>query len=93
MSWNSSTSTYRNRAWISARAADGSETVLWEGGDPTTEAPKDLVVKPAKAAETRTIRIYLDSKSKSGWNEIDAVGVHPCVGERSAPAGKIYTGD
>jgi len=40
----------------------------------------------------RAVRITVDSPAVPGWNEIDAVGVHPCVGEKTAPAGKVYTG-
>jgi len=41
----------------------------------------------------RALRITVDSPAVPGWNEIDAVGVHPCVGERSAVTGKIYTAE
>lgn len=55
---------------------DGEEKVLWEGEDPTTTVPAEFVVRPeedAKDVTSRTIRIYLDTSRKPGWNEIDAV--------------------
>jgi hypothetical protein len=37
------------------------------------------------------LRLTVDSPAVPGWNEIDAVGVFPCVDDRSAPAGKVWT--
>ncbi|MBI4028622.1 MAG: hypothetical protein HY360_26785 [Verrucomicrobia bacterium] len=52
---------------------DDEEHRLWEGQDPTSEAPADFVAPVTEDVVTRVVKIYLDTKRKSGWNEIDAV--------------------
>ncbi len=49
------------------------ERTLWEGQDPTTEAPADFTVKVKGNVVTKSIKIYLDTTRRHGWNEIDAV--------------------
>jgi len=49
------------------------EVVLWEGEDPTEEAPAEFVVEAGADAVSSKIRVYLDSMAVPGWNEIDAV--------------------
>jgi len=60
---------------VSALADGGREVLLWEGRDPTAEAPGDLVVEvpEAKRVEAKSVKIYLDTRLVPGWNEIDAV--------------------
>jgi enterochelin esterase-like enzyme len=54
---------------------------LWKGKDSTTEAPGVLDVPvPPSEFTTRVIRIWIDSASVKGWNEIDAVQL---IGEPS----------
>ncbi|MEM7390722.1 MAG: hypothetical protein AAF492_00120 [Verrucomicrobiota bacterium] len=49
----------------------------WQGRDPTDKSPQWFEVRPtekeALTFPTRRVRITLDTKSVSGWNEIDAV--------------------
>ena len=52
---------------------DGKERVLWEGRDPTAEAPADFVVKAQGDVVGKSMKVYLDSNRVEGWNEIDAV--------------------
>jgi len=47
--------------------------VLREGFDPTIDAPADFVVKAEGDVVSKSIKIYLDTTRKDGWNEIDAV--------------------
>ena len=59
---------------ITTFQADGQEVVFWEGEQP----PKDEVevfevVAKGEAPRTQKIKLYFDTKRKSGWNEIDAV--------------------
>jgi hypothetical protein len=58
---------------VVAIADDNTEVVLWEGEDPTREAPSDFVATPQVQARARQIRVTLDSDRVRGWNEIDAV--------------------
>jgi hypothetical protein len=55
---------------------DGSEVELWRGKDPS--AGKDQgtsVLTVKKPMLTNRVKLYLDSKAVTGWNEIDAVGI------------------
>ena len=59
---------------ITTFQAGGHEVVFWEGEQP----PKDEVevfevVAKGEAPRTQKIKLYFDTKRKSGWNEIDAV--------------------
>ncbi|MBN1587888.1 MAG: VWA domain-containing protein [Pirellulales bacterium] len=67
---------------VVAVADDGSEQVLWRGQDPTSTAPTDFVVRPNGAAACKTIRVYLDTTRRAGWNEIDAVELIGADGSR-----------
>ena len=58
---------------ISATLEDGASSLLWEGDDPTTEAPSDFVVRPEREVATRAILIELDTSRRPGWNAVDAV--------------------
>ena len=53
--------------------ASDDDVLIWEGDDPTRQAPTDLVVKPKGKVFTNRIRIELDTTRVPGWNEIDAV--------------------
>jgi len=67
---------------VVAVGADGAEVALWEGDDPTTEAPGEFVVQGAEPVQTRCVRIYLDTSHEPGWNEIDAVELVGADGAR-----------
>jgi hypothetical protein len=58
---------------VTAVADDGTQTTLWEGKDPTTEAPGAFAVPVQGEVTARRIKVYLDSPAVPGWNEIDAV--------------------
>lgn len=58
---------------VAALLGDGTEVVLWEGEDPTTAAPEDFVVQVQAEVQARSVKVYLDTDRKNGWNEIDAV--------------------
>jgi hypothetical protein len=66
------------------------EVVLWEGQDPTREAPGVFAVPVQGEVTAQRIKVYLDSPAVSGWNEIDAVelvgkdGTHQWAKQASA---------
>jgi hypothetical protein len=62
---------------VTAFRLDGEEVELWKGQDPTTPDNEMGVSEiPVKAKfKTNRIKLYIDSKSVPGWNEIDAVGL------------------
>src|SRR3954468_22658631 len=53
---------------------DGRESLIWEGSEPPAQAPVDRSFLPKFGnVQARSVKIYLDTKKVSGWNEIDAV--------------------
>lgn len=58
---------------VAAILQDGKERVLWEGFDPTADAPADFAVQVDGDIVGKSIKVYLDTTQKEGWNEIDAV--------------------
>jgi hypothetical protein len=58
---------------VTALLDDDTEVALWEGQDPTTQTPGELVVPVEADVQARRIKLYLDSAGHPGWNEIDAV--------------------
>ncbi len=56
---------------------DGEEVEVWKGVDPTpTDSGQGVSEIPVKVNfKTNRVKIYLDSPSVPGWNEIDAVGL------------------
>jgi len=70
---------------VTAIGADGKETELWSGADPTpVGSEKGISVIPIRpASELSRIRVYLDSQKVPGWNEIDAVGLVDEAGQTS----------
>src|SRR5581483_11192341 len=53
------------------------EVELWKGQDPTpTDAGMGVSEIPVKVTfTTNRVKLYIDSPSVPGWNEIDAVGL------------------
>jgi len=68
---------------ITAFDEDGTEHIAWEGEDPTPrDQPRGVSVFPVKLAfPTKRIKVYIDSVSVPGWNEIDAVGLRNAEGQ------------
>jgi hypothetical protein len=62
---------------VTAFKPDGEEVELWKGTDPTpTDAGIGVSEIPVKVTfKTNRVKIYIDSPSVPGWNEIDAVGL------------------
>ena len=69
--------TYNPGAIVRIEAdANGRWVALWEGDDPTTGCPGNLVVGVgSRAFVLSTLRVVLDCSKVPGWNEIDAIGV------------------
>lgn len=70
------------------------EVVLWEGQDPTREAPGLFAVPVRGEVVAKSVKVYLDSPRVPGWNEIDAVELVGKDGSRqwarSATASSTY---
>jgi hypothetical protein len=62
---------------VTAFKPDGEEVELWKGNDPTpTDSGIGVSEIPVKVNfKTNRVKLYIDSPSVPGWNEIDAVGV------------------
>ncbi|MBM3473300.1 MAG: hypothetical protein FJX75_08545 [Armatimonadetes bacterium] len=58
---------------VTAMLDDGTEVPLWEGDDPTTVTPGELLVTVEGNAQAKRVKVYIDSPTHPGWNEIDAV--------------------
>ena len=56
---------------------DGEEVTVWEGEDPTDQSKSMGVSKIPIDVDfaVNRVKLYLDSPSVPGWNEIDAVGL------------------
>jgi len=62
--------------------ADGRWETVWSGVSPTTRGPFHVDFAATGAPVTR-VRVVLDTKLQSGWNEIDAVAL-------SGPGGRAF---
>ena len=62
---------------VSVFDADGKETRVWSGADPTSrECEKGVSAIPFQTSfAVARVRLYIDSPKVGGWNEIDAVGL------------------
>ena len=60
---------------VEALDADGNYHIVWRGQDPTRESPGVFEVPYDLSFATDSVRITLDTRRVSGWNEIDAVGL------------------
>ena len=56
---------------------DGTEVEVWKGKDPTpVGSQRGISVIPFRVNfKTNRVKLYINSKSVGGWNEIDAVGL------------------
>ncbi len=58
---------------VSASLEDGVSFLLWEGDDPTVQAPSSFVVRTDREVVARTILVEMDTARRPGWSAIDAV--------------------
>jgi len=58
---------------VTAVLDDDTEVTLWEGADPTTTTPGELLVAVEANVQAKRVKVYIDSPNYPGWNEIDAV--------------------
>jgi hypothetical protein len=56
-----------------ASQEDSVSFLLWEGSDPTTQAPSSFVVRTDREVVARTILVEMDTARRPGWSAIDAV--------------------
>lgn len=68
---------------VSVFKLDGTEVEVWKGEDPTQpDAGHGISVIPIKVDfKVNRVKVYLDSPSFPGWNEIDAVGMQDSSGQ------------
>ena len=67
---------------ITAFGLDGREEEIWAGRDNPLQGALFINQKNfPRAFKTNRIKLYLDSKSVPGWNEIDAVGLTDKAGK------------
>ena len=57
--------------------SSGEEVVGWKGTDPTPQTNDRgvSIIPVAIPFKTQRVKLYIDSASVAGWNEIDAVGM------------------
>ena len=83
---------------VTAYTKSGMAAELWAGKDPTpTTAARGISrVKVDPGFKLKRIRIHLNSKAVSGWNEIDAVGLKDKAGKThwaiASKASSTYSG-
>ncbi len=58
---------------VSASLEDGVSFLLWEGDDPTVQAPSSFVVRTDREVVARAILVEMDTARRPGWSAIDAV--------------------
>jgi hypothetical protein len=58
---------------IAAVLPNGGEVLLWQGTEPTAQAPVDTSFSLPPGVTASSVKIYLDRTRVPGWNEIDAV--------------------
>jgi hypothetical protein len=70
-----------------AAVVAGEEVILWEGTEPIRPAPAVFSVEALEVVTADTIKVYLDTRRVSGWNEIDAVELVATSGASQFAAG------
>lgn len=66
---------------------DGTSSVLWEGRDPTAQAPEDFTILVVAEVVGQSVLIELDTARRTGWNAIDAVELVGRDGSRQWASG------
>lgn len=78
---------------VSVFKLDGEEVVVWQGRDPVNAQGLSEISLEVDFPTSR-VKVYLDSRNVSGWNEIDAVGLQNADGKvqwaRAAEASTTY---
>lgn len=78
---------------VSVFKLDGEEVVVWQGRDPVN-AQGVAEISLEVDFPTNRVKLYLDSRNVSGWNEIDAVGLQNADGKvqwaRAVDASSTY---
>jgi len=78
---------------ITAFRLNGEEVTVWHGRDPVNAQGVAEIALEVDFPTSR-IKLYMDSKNVSGWNEIDAVGLKDADGKvqwaRAAEASTTY---
>jgi len=57
---------------VSAFLANGTEVTLWEGTEPAATASVEMSFQIPSGVNTKSVKVYLDTRRVPGWNEIDA---------------------
>ena len=67
---------------VSVYDSQGKEVTVWEGIDPTPQTQAKGVSKISIGVNfsTKRVKLYIDSPSVPGWNDIDAVGLNDAMG-------------
>ena len=76
---------------VTAIIEDDTEVELWEGQDPSTNAPAVFVVEVAEEVRARRIKVYLDTTRRDDWNETDAVEITAFAAGAGPPENNIAT--
>jgi hypothetical protein len=58
---------------IAAVLPNGQEIIVWEGVEEAATPPVDRAFPVSGVINASSVRVYLDTRRVSGWNEIDAV--------------------
>ena len=58
---------------VSASLEDSVSFLLWEGDDPTVQAPSFFEVRTERDVVARTILVEMDTARRPGWSAIDAI--------------------
>jgi hypothetical protein len=68
---------------IAAVGANGQETIMWEGTEPASRAPVDMVfTAQSRNIWAKSVVIYLDTTRVASWSEIDSVELIGRNGQR-----------
>lgn len=58
---------------VAAILPSGQEVTIWEGTEPSVQAPVDMSFPVTQKVQANAAKIYLERSRVPGWNEIDAV--------------------
>lgn len=58
---------------VAAILPSGQEVTIWEGTEPSVQAPVDMSFPVTQKVQANAVKVYLARSRVPGWNEIDAV--------------------